>query len=97
VKTYYLIFKGDPRPHLDEIRSLGAISVVSIGESLHCISVEPSLSESIILKALCRGDSETYLLPAALPIYPQQSKKLTAEIIRLIGEDDRDSGSILGV
>lgn len=79
MKTYFLIFDGNPKPHLAPLESLEPdLAVVSIGSSVHCISFSSSLFETVIMNALsphvARG-RDLYLLPASLPIYPPCPKK----------------------
>lgn len=90
MKTYFLIFDGDPKPHLAPLGLLDpSLSVVSIGCSVHCISFGSTLFETVILNALSphvASRRDLYLLPASLPTYPPIPKPLQPEIHRMIAE-----------
>ena len=93
MKTYYLIFDGDPKPHLELLEQMDIVTVFNIGPSLHCVSFGPNLVERTILNALPH-QPVAFLLPAELPIYPKPAKALEAQIARMIAESDGDSASI---
>jgi len=96
MKTYFLFFGGDPNPHLDGLRPMGAISSVQVFDSLHCISFGPPHSERVILNALLRSSRVAYLVRASLPIFPEPPRKVQVEIDRLIDRADDNPGFYIG-
>lgn len=87
MKAYYLVFDGDPAPHLEPLRLFDPrLSVLTIASHLHCVSFERNVLESSIVNALIPHPmphtASVHLLPAHLPIYPMP----TAEIARLLSQ-----------
>ena len=95
MKTYLLMFEGDPKRHLKELNNAAPeeepISILSIAHSLHLVAAHESVAPEMIAAALAgrSSDDDIYLFPASLPIYPAVRKSLLAEAIRILamGED----------
>jgi hypothetical protein len=92
MKAYFVFFNGSPAAHLKPLTLLDPdLAVVSISQSLHCVSFGSNVSESAVLNALELHSESVCLVPADLPIYPMPKGETARELMRMIGaahEDD---------
>ena len=90
MKTYFLIFDGDPRPHFEKLKTLGRIEMVALEGPLHCIALPDLLLEQMVVNTLQAQSSRlgVYLIPAVLPIHPAPGRSKELEIRRLIALGD---------
>ena len=98
MKTYYLVFDGDPNLCLEVLRKLGPISVVQVGRTLHCISFDSPHFEQMILNTLiphANADRDVFMIPAQLPLHPAPKKAIQLKIAQMIDEGKDDSGFAL--
>jgi hypothetical protein len=91
MRTYYLIFDGNPKSLLEPLRRIDSIKVLTIRPSLHCINLGSKLLERMVVNSLARHapqENDVFLVPAQLPIHPAPPKQIEAEIRRMIDESN---------
>ena len=93
MKTYFLFFAGDPKPYFDVLRAMGRIQVVTIFESLHCISFGSPYSERLVLNSLQKPGHPAILVKASREVFPEPPRKVQMEIDQLIDAADDNPGS----
>jgi hypothetical protein len=91
MKTYFLVYRGDPKNQLDVLRRLDKIEYARISEGLHCISFGPHLSELVVLNGLRSEGTDAFLVKASHQVFPRPPAKVQAEIDRMIAEGEGET------